>query len=288
MYGGVAFMTHGLPSRFSGDARLLVDGGQDTWNRTDECNGKICHVGVAEASDEFILWGDSHAGALAPAIEQVALEQSLSGWVAFKGACAPLLQLHRYDQDVDCQGFNDEVLAHIKSHHIKNVFLHGRWGLYTEAERYKQEMGGPALLTPDRQEKENYGEFAQLVDSTLEQLHALHLNVVIIASVPEVGVNVPTALTRAYMSGKPLEVAPRYAEFNDRQARAFQVLRQAADKYSVPIVYPHELLCNTSACLVAKDERPLYSDDNHLSVHGAMYLAPAIERLMRTVKAESN
>ena len=53
------------------------------------------------------------------------------------------------------------------------------------------------------------------------------------ASVPEVGVNVPTALTRAYMSGKPLEVAPRVADFNQRQARAFQVLRESAAKYSI-------------------------------------------------------
>ena len=287
VYGGLAYLTNGMPSRFRGEARMLVDGGTDTWNRTDACNGAICHIGVSDGRDDFILWGDSHAGALAPAIEQVALAEKLSGWVAFKGACAPLLQLRRYDQDVDCQGFNDEVLAHIKSHHIKNVFLHGRWGLYTEAERYKQELGGPALLTPDLNENENYAAFAHLVDSTLKELHSLDLNVVIIASVPEVGINVPTALTRAYLSGKTMAVAPRYAEFSERQARTFQVLRRAASEYSVPIMYPHEVLCNTSLCLVEKDKRPLYSDDNHLSVHGAMYLAPTVERLLQTVKDAS-
>jgi hypothetical protein len=218
----------------------------------------------------------------------VALTENLSGWVAFQGACAPLLQLQRYDQDVDCRGFNNAVLEHIKSHHIKNVFLHGRWGLYTEAERYKQELGGPALLTPDLKEQENYGEFEQLVDSTLKELRQLDLNVVIIASVPEVGINVPTALTRAYMSGKTMEVAPRFAEFSERQARAFQVLRHAAGEYSVPIVYPHEVLCNTSACLVEKDDRPFYSDDNHLSVHGAMYLAPTIAQLLQTVVKDNS
>jgi peptidoglycan/LPS O-acetylase OafA/YrhL len=288
VYGGLVFKTHGLPSRFSGEARLLVEGSEDTWKRADECNGQICHVGPNGGRDEFILWGDSHAGALAPAIEQIAQDQNLSGWVAYKGACAPLLGLQRYDQDVDCRGFNDSVLDHIKSHHIKNVFLHGRWGLYTEAVRYKQELGGPALLTPDLRKDENYAEFAQLVDSTLNQLHALDLNVVIIASVPEVGVNVPTALTRAYMSGKPLEVAPRVADFNQRQSRAFQVLRESAAKYSIPIVYPDKLLCNASDCLVEKDDRPFYSDDNHLSVHGAMYLAPAVEKWLSAVKAEAN
>lgn len=284
-YAGAVYLTHGLPSRFSGEARSLVDGGMDTWKRNDECNGNICHVGVTNSHDDFILWGDSHAGALAPAIERIALSQGLSGWVAFKGACAPLLDMRRYDQDIDCRGFNEEVLNHIQSHHIHNVLWHARWGLYAEAERYKQELGGPALLTPDRNEKEDYAKFAELVDSTLKRLRELDLNVVIIASVPEVGINVPTALTRAYLSGKPIDVAPTYAEFTERQARAFHVLRLAAEKYSLPIVYPHEALCNSSTCLVEKDDHPLYSDDNHLSVHGAMYLAPTIERLLHSTTA---
>ena len=287
-YGGFAFLTHGIPSRFSGEARMLVDGGADTWSRNDECNGKICHVGANSDHDDFILWGDSHAGALAPALEKIAVSENLSGWVAFKGACAPLLEMRRYDQDVDCRGFNDQVLEHIKSRHIKNVFLHGRWGLYAEAARYKQELGGPALLTPDMKENEDYAAFAQLVESTLKELRQLDLNVVIIASVPEVGINVPTALTRAYLSGKPMDVAPSYADFQQRQARAFQVLRHAADEYSIPIVYPHEVLCNSKDCLVEKDDRPFYSDDNHLSVHGAMYLVPALTKLVDTVREGSS
>lgn len=284
-YAGAAYFTHGLPSRFSGEARMLVDGGLDTWKRNDECNGNICHVGATSSHDDFILWGDSHAGALAPAIERIAVSQGLSGWVAFKGACAPLLDMRRYDQDIDCRGFNEQVLEHIQSHHIHNVLLHARWGLYAEAERYKQELGGPALLTPDRNEKEDYAKFAELVDSTLKRLRELDLNVVIIASVPEVGINVPTALTRSYLSGKPIDVAPTYAEFTERQARAFSVLRLGAEKYSIPIVYPHETLCNSSTCLVEKDDHPFYSDDNHLSVHGAMYLAPTIEKLLHSSNA---
>lgn len=287
-YAGAAYFTRGLPSRFNGEARLLVDGGLDTWKRSDECNGNICHVGTANSHDDFILWGDSHAGALAPAIERIAVSQGLSGWVAFKGACAPLLGMQRYDQDVDCRGFNERVLEHINSHHIHNVLLHARWGLYAEAERYKQELGGPALLTPDLNEEEDYATFAGLVDSTLKQLRQLDLNLVIIASVPEVGINVPTALTRAYLSGKQIDVAPTYAEFTERQARAFHVLRLAADKYSVPVVYPHETLCNSSTCLVEIDDHPLYSDDNHLSVHGAMYLAPTIEKLLHSNSAGTN
>jgi hypothetical protein len=200
--------------------------------------------------------------------------------VAFHSACAPLLQLKRYGaRAVDCTEFGNSVLEYIKAHKIKTVFLHGRWGLYTESQR--PEQGAPLLLTPSLRPEENYAVFSQLVHSTLKQLRDLDLNVVIIASVPEVGKDVPTALARTFMSGKPIEVAPRYDQFMKRQGRAFEVLRSAAGEYSDQIVYPHEALCDSSECSVVKEQWPLYSDDDHLSVHGAMYLTQMLQKLLQ-------
>src|SRR5580704_2760991 len=92
-YGGLAIASDGFPARFSGEARVLMNARDDFWKRRDECDGKVCRVGVADAEETFLLWGDSHAGALAPAFEQLALEDKQAGAVAFESACAPLLQL---------------------------------------------------------------------------------------------------------------------------------------------------------------------------------------------------
>jgi hypothetical protein len=284
VYGGLAIASDGFPARFSGEARLLMNARDDFWKRRDECDGKICRVGVSSAQESFILWGDSHAGALAPVFERLALDDNLAGAVAFQSACAPLLQLKRYGTRAkDCTEYENSVLEYIKAHHIKTVFLHGRWGLYVESAR--PEQGSPVMLSPSLRPEENYAVFAQLVHSTLKQLHDLDLHVVIIASVPEVGTDVPTALARVSMSEKPMEVAPRYDQFMKRQGRAFEVLHSAADEYSDQIVYPHETLCDTSECSVMKEKWPLYSDDDHLSVHGAMYLTPMFQGLL---KAESS
>ena len=221
-FGGLTIATAGFPNRFSGEARSLMNGRDDFWKRRDECDGKVCRIGVSDAEETFLLWGDSHAGALAPAFEQLALEDKEAGAVAFESACAPLLQLKRYGANAkDCTEFGNTVLDYIKARHIKTVFLHGRWGLYVESAR--PEQGTPLLLSPSLRPEENYAVFAQLVHSTLMQLHDLDLHVVIIASVPEVGTDVPTALARISMSGKPMEVAPRYDQFMKRQGRAFQV-----------------------------------------------------------------
>lgn len=279
-FGGLAFLKHGFPSRYSGEARKLVDGSDDIWKRRDECLGRICRVGAPDVPASFLLWGDSHAGAVAPAAEEFALAHHLSGFVAYQGACAPLLHLKRYDQNFDCEKFNQGVFDYIQAHRVATVFLEGRWALYAEGTRYKEEQGGPALLTKERKPELDYAAFEKLVPATLEQVQKLGAKVIVLASTPEVGMDVPTALARQLVSGISLPVAPSYAAFLDRQRRAFQVLSDAAPKYSAQIVYPHQLLCDHINCAVTKDNWPLYSDDNHLSTHGAMMLTPIFENAL--------
>jgi hypothetical protein len=254
----------------------------DFWNRRDECDGKICHVGTPGAQETFLLWGDSHAGALAPAFERLALSDNLGGAVAFQSSCAPLLQMKRYDAGgKDCTDIGKSVLHYIDTHHIKNVFLHGRWARYTESTWHEQDL--PVLLTPDLRPEENCAAFDKLIRSTLAELRSRNLNVVIIASVPEIGKDVPTTLARIALSGKQMEIAPRREQFMKRQERAFQLLTSAADDYAVQIVYPHQTLCSASECSVEKDRWPLYVDDDHLSVHGALDLSPMLETLLKQV-----
>jgi peptidoglycan/LPS O-acetylase OafA/YrhL len=281
-----ALITKGFPNRFSGETRRLVDAQRDFWKRRDECDGKVCHIGVTGAPETFMLWGDSSAGALAPAFEQLATSENLSGVVAFQSSCAPLLQLKRYDAyGKNCVHYGDTVLDYIKTHHIKNVFLHGRWARYTESNWHEQDL--PVLLTPDLRPEENYAVFAQLVHSTLQQLHDLDLHIVIIASIPEVSKDVPTALARMSISGKPMELAPTREQFMKRQERAFQVLSNAAAEYSAEMVYPHQFLCDASECSVVQQQWPLYWDNIHLSVHGALYLTPMVENLLKESSSTS-
>jgi hypothetical protein len=213
-------------------------------------------------------------------VDQAARASHLAGIVATRAACAPLLNMKRYDRFAgDCTGFNDAVLKRIQAAHIRNVLLHARWGIYAEGRRYKFETGEPQLLTPSRKWADDCAEFDHLVQATLQELRRLNLNVAIMASVPEVGMDVPTVLGRMAEFGTPLEVAPRYTEFMQRQARAFQILRRWAAEYSVKIVYPHEVFCDASTCAVVKDGRDLYADGDHITVHGAMCLAPLFRQI---------
>jgi peptidoglycan/LPS O-acetylase OafA/YrhL len=279
IFGGLLYVRYGLPSRFNDQVLELYTGRNDRWQRRDECASRICDIGKKGADPSFLLWGDSHAGVIAPVFEEVATANNVSGFVAFKNACAPLLGLKRYDLDniQQCASFHQSVLAFIQAKHIRNVFLHGRWGLYSEGNRYKQEDGVPVLLTSDRNTKENYREFDNLFRATIEELRRRQINVVIIASVPEVGMDVPTALARSAVKGDSVKlIEPRYSEFMERQARSFGVLSQVAAENSSTVIYPHQALCDGLSCSVVKEKHALYFDDNHLSIHGSMCLVSII------------
>jgi peptidoglycan/LPS O-acetylase OafA/YrhL len=288
--GGLLYATHGLPSRFNDQVLELYSGKHDTWNRRDECANRVCLIGKSGVRPSFLLWGDSHASAIAPVFEQVATANNVSGFVAYKNACAPLLGVRRYDgEDVQqCVAFNQSVLAFIDANQIRNVFLHGRWALYSEGSRYKQEDGVPALLTAHRNTKENYHAFENLFRSTIEELRRRQINVVIIASVPEVGVDVPTALARSAIKGYAAErIEPRYSEFVERQARSFGVMSRVAAETSSRVSYPHLALCDSERCSVVKENHALYFDDNHLSIRGSMCLLSTIAPWLTQSNLES-
>src|SRR5262249_28004771 len=115
-----------------------------------------------------------------------------------------------------------------------------------------------------------------LLRSTIRELRQVPVEVTIIASVPEVGVDVPSVLARQEFRGAHVDLSPRYSDFAKRQARAFQVLLDVAAEGIATIVYPHQILCDASSCSVVKGDYPLYSDNQHITAHGALLFAPML------------
>jgi len=268
--GALAYFTNGLPNRYSSAVQTMAAGAVDSWSRWDRCKFNICRVGSQADDASFILWGDSHVGSLAPMVDREAFALNRSGVVAFGYGCAPLLQVKYSDSGFgDCSKLRSTALDYIAKHHIENVFLHARWGLYTDENPF------------DDLRKKKFAEFEWGLRSTLGELQRRKLNVAIIASVPEPRVDVPMVLARHSLSGLPETVAPLLSDIMRNQGHTLEALRRAADEYSVRIVYPHRVLCDTSTCLVTKDGWPLYMDESHLSTHGAMILAPMFTKLLR-------
>ncbi len=135
----------------------------------------------------------------------------------------------------------------------------------------------PALLRDDASAEASAAETLRAFDRGLERLvaalTAAGKRVVIVASVPEVGVDVPESLARL-AQGLGRDPAPTRASYLERQAATFRTFADLAARYGVRVVYPHEALCAGERCAIAADGLPLYFDAAHLNVSGALKLRP--------------
>jgi len=276
--GMAGYLLRGFPRRFSPAHRALMQVDDAFWGQRKECEGSTCRVGDPSAPTTFMLWGDSHARSLAPAVQRAALAVGQSGFVETHSACAPLFGLRRYDPDArGCEMLEDSVRALIRGGHVQRVYLHARWALYVEGLRYREEGGAPVLLTPSKRPQDDAAAFERLLRATLKQLRDLRVQVTIIASVPEVGLPVPRLLVRKAITSSSFAIGPTQADFDQRQHRTLAILRNVAREFNVPLVYPHQVLCRSGTCSVERDGHSLYVDTDHLSGYGAAELVPLLE-----------
>jgi hypothetical protein len=281
-FAWMVFITEIVPRRLTPGAKNALAAKSDIWPRVGECFDKVCRVGADAVRPTFMLWGDSHGNAIAPALEDAARRMGMAGFVATKAACIPLLGIRRYDRfKVDCRDFADSVLRHIRTSGVQTVFLHGRWAPYVELRRYGGEWGSAPQITASGEAAPRVTAFDKALRSTLAALQSLRVNIIIVASVPEIAFNVPDVMARAAQSGRSIAVAPRVQDYLARQSRTFDVLKRAAAEHGARIVYPHELLCSAGTCAVMNPPRLLYFDDDHLTVFGAMKLSPMFERVLQ-------
>ena len=247
-----------------------------------------CLIGKGDADDiTFILWGDSHAGALMPAVSKAALDTGRSGVFIGRSACPPLLRVTRplRGAHYECVAFNDTVLELIRANEsLGTVLLAARWGLSTEGVRYQGEAGSVVFIADDQSNQigfeENRAVFHRGLERTLSELRALGRQVVLVGPVPEVGWNVPQALAMQSHTGIQRTIRPTREAFHDRQAFVIETMATLGPAYGATIVLPHESLCSEEPCRIESGGRPLYRDDDHLSQFGARAISSLFEPIL--------
>jgi len=284
--GQLFVLTNGLPGRYDPAIRTLLAAADDHDPRQSSCMTRspgaaaaadLCVIGdAAKAPPSFILWGDSHADALMPAVDAAARGQGRAGYVASRSGCAPLLAVPRPDVP-DCEAFNAAVLALARSPRISEVILVARWPIYTDPAPYGP-TDLPIAVTPSRWARLPAARmsaiFAEGLAKTVQALRASGKTVVIVDDVPEVRWLVPQTLARSLLSGRAYDPGPTLAEVQQRQAVSLAVIDQLGRTSGVLIVDPRATLCDARDCRTADGIRPLYRDADHLTVEAARGLAP--------------
>jgi len=284
---GIGVAGHGLPGRFSVQVAQYAAGRTDRESELSSCtaslehlqHGDVCHIGSAKSGKpDFILWGDSHAAAIAPAFRVLAKETGTAGWLVSHPGCAPLLGVTRVDRDISgCSEFNDAVISAIERYDIRVVWLVGRWDINASGRTsWELSQGQHQVFILDKESSktslsESRAVFERGLRRTLTRLQQGQRNVILLIDVPNTSMDTPGFLAWSASRGRIGRDARINIVSHDRESVEGFLLQLGKESH-VTVLSPKQLLCHESNCLIATDGRSLYRDDHHLTVFGALQL----------------
>jgi peptidoglycan/LPS O-acetylase OafA/YrhL len=234
---------------------------------------------------EVLLWGDSYAMHLAPAI------LSAGDWGGMiqmtKSSCAPVLGLsmapteYATDWYIGCLRFNDEVFAWLAgARSVRIVVLSSNLNILFNSLRRPD-----GSVIPESQAMAAVG--AALLD-TAERIRALGKEVVIISPTPATGTDIGQCLAAAELSGGTLAACDfALVDSGNTNRMAIEFLRDLSAQ--IPVIDLTTLICPNGQCSTRQGDVFVYRDQGHLSVEGAEWLGRTyrFDRLIRQSTAQS-
>ena len=251
-------------------------------------NIDFCSLGdVSEKNISIAIFGDSHANAILPVFDKIGKELSQKYTHIGVGGCPPLIGVDvargNYKPKV-CEDLAQKEYDFVKAHDIKNVFLIGRWSLYTDGDKLGH---GVFYLTSDSKpgvdkttSRINFGESLK---ETVEKYQALGVRVFVIAQVPQQNVSGASLYTKLYWRdiADKMKVVKAVSvpktEHLSLQAYNRSVLQSVQKDTGFTYINLDDLFCDDDKCAIGDDVRSKYLDEYHLSSIGALSLHDAIK-----------
>ncbi len=226
--------------------------------------GEVKELGGGQrSSPQLLLWGDSHAWALSPAVAKFCRENGIRGQAIYYPATPPLVNyVSRSNQGLDHRSpeWAEEVAKYIARTGIKKVIVAGYWS--------KQEKNSPP------------GVLEAAVKATVQRLSEAGAHVYLFLQVPTHEAPVPDAIARSMYFGYSSDAwrvkEQDYAQVNQRVLAALQDFPPDV----VTIINPGRgfLDPKSGEYLIQSGNSPFYYDSHHLSPLGAETLVyPGLE-----------
>jgi peptidoglycan/LPS O-acetylase OafA/YrhL len=284
--------TKGLPERLPPEAAHLAAIAPTRLDLSKVCReavasdddaGRDCAIGAGTGDPVFLLWGDSHAAAIAPRVAELARQAGLSGHATFRGGCPPLLGLDKLTTSTTfrkCVRQFAEIGEILDKPTLRTVVIAARWVPYLTGHQTDSESGNEPRLFVKGDFDASRAVFERMLTDTLAELGRRGLKVVIIAAVPEAGYDVPTDMIRGLMRGVPSTRSIDRAYYDERQKDMSALFDRFAAEGLASVVYPHQSLCDDTRCRTEADGLPLYIDDDHLSPKGTEVIEPVLRQAL--------
>jgi peptidoglycan/LPS O-acetylase OafA/YrhL len=270
--GFYIFKNNGIPLRAPESAQVIAIAATDFNPRRDECfknniqkvlsGGKPCTLGIQtnEQKIDFVLWGDSHANAVMPAFDELAIERRLSGVFFGIGGCSPLVTEFVISKDDGCKYMKQNAIDYINEHQVKKVYLVSNW-----KESYGI-VGSDSKISLER----SLNQTIKLLPKNQE--------LILFKKVPrQEYFNVREAF---YTAGKKEfsinELSIPYTKHISSTKNIHAVIDRISTQRYITSQDPASILCNNSECPLSKDENILYRDKSHINTTGSKLLKSLI------------
>lgn len=291
---GQAIGKHGLPQRLPEHVRQYAAAGDKkqyqklcphVYNDPD-FKGFACIVGNGDAKKpDFLLWGDSHAGALIPAMEVMAKKYGKVGWVYRNTGCPPVVETERTDQrmDMPCRDASETAMTMIRKYHIRQVIMAGRWDMYTLGwEAGSEEVTRESHI--EYQGKVDLEALQAALPATLAKTRELGAQPWVFLQIPPQLNDVPTALATAEHFGRDRLALRRDAK--TVVAWRAPVVDTILANDPAHAIDPLPLFCPDGQpyCEIEREGESLYSDNDHLSIYGSKYIAPVFDPVFKAMR----
>lgn len=290
--GLIFILSNGLPGRLpSGIASLI----QEQKPARLDCVAypgnwiapkQACVLGAPGRPVTAALWGDSHAHALLAAASETFAEQKMAMQFFGYTGCPPvplILRAKGGEAANQCSAYYEAVREYLlQTPSISIVIIAARHQMYVEGDSGQlgpsEGMTGPKVkpvAAPDLPTAPLGAAYAARLTLLVHELAKAGKTVVLVKPVPEVGYDVPTTLALQRWSAPDVanELSRPMAMYNDRTASFAAAFDPNRLPPSAIIIDPTLDFCDATTCRTVRDGKPLYYDDDHVSLSGARIMA---------------
>lgn len=281
---GWIMITDGLPARFE---EMAIKAKPPA--RQAECfevleSGKtqFCDVGAEGLKPSFVMIGDSHVLSFLPVVDQVAAELGTAGLFSGISGCLPFVDaipIRRDQNGILCSDMVDRAATMVRSGEFSHLVLAARWMYYTQP----RESGGFTPVTIRGEDgrqtlEESRAAFAETLQRTVQLAEESGVALRVIIQVPQQAYDPETLhirqqSSRAFSTGLPL------SQHLDNQRWFREELSRQLDPES--IINFDDVLCDSGECIAFAEGVPLYSDDDHLSEQGSLFLLDRVRSWLK-------
>lgn len=239
------------------------------------------------SAKKLLLWGDSHAMATLPVLDDLGREHGIAVYAACEPGNIPLFGTRSARIALDGADYEPAVRALLEAEHFSAVLLLARWPVYLEG----QAAAARNYLLTDAEgkvakESEAPGLLRERLGETVRELSAKGLDVVLMRAVAHQPLDVPGTIAQARARGLDENAfALPLTEHEKADATVNRLLDEALTGTEVKILDPRPLLTDSQGLYeMAREGRGLYTDRSHLSPYGSRQLRSLFEPLFTSLQ----